>query len=160
MCAGWLIAYRIGKVEHRLITTAFDRRITPEKFARVYHWLWDIEMCHDEMKVHLMTVRHGKAQTVFRSKSHELVEQEFWAMLSAHNLAVIADYLLLIQQAPTGVLLRLHGLHHRQEFAVFLKLDISTRCPKRIQLLFTDRVIDGVQCDLRRYLTLNSKADG
>lgn len=128
-----LIVYRIGEVEHRLVTNVFDRRISPEKFARIYHWRWDIEMSYDELKVHLMSVRHGKAQTVFRSKSPELVEQEFWAMLSAYNLvrdlmtraakqsgedalnmsftdslAVIEDHLLLIQQAPFGELLRWH----------------------------------------------------
>jgi hypothetical protein len=71
---------------YRLITNVFDRSITPEKFATVYHWRWDSEIAFDELKTHLMAVHHGKQPTIFRSKSPTLVKQEFWAMLSAYNL--------------------------------------------------------------------------
>ena len=126
-------AYKINGVEHRIVTNAFDREIAPEDFAKIYHWRWDAEIAYDELKVHLMTVHHGKAKTVFRSKSPALVEQEFWAMLGAYNLvrglmaeagreqgidpleisftaslAVIEDSLIAIQQAPDAALPRLH----------------------------------------------------
>ncbi len=51
-----------------------------------YHERWESEISYDEVKVHLETVKHGTQHTVFRSKSPELVEQEFWAMLSTYNL--------------------------------------------------------------------------
>ena len=81
-----LIAYRINGVEHRLLTNVRDRSLTPAELADLYHWRWDVELAYDELKVHFMAVIHGKAKTVFRSKSPALVEQEFWAMLSAYNL--------------------------------------------------------------------------
>lgn len=128
-----LIAYKVGGAEHRLVTNVFDREIAPEEFAKIYHWRWDAEIAYDELKVHLMTVQHGKAKTVFRSKSPALVEQEFWAMLGTYNLvrglmadagrthgidaleisftaslAVITDSLTLIQRAADAELPRLH----------------------------------------------------
>jgi len=128
-----MIVYRSNGVEHRIVTNVFNRAIAPEDFAQVYHWRWDAEIAYDELKIHLMTVRHGTAKTVFRSQSPDLVEQEFWAMLAAYNLvrglmaeaaeahgtnplefsftdtlAVIEDGLVRIQQAAPRDLPRLH----------------------------------------------------
>ena len=128
-----LIAYKVNGIEHRIVTNVFDREIAPEDFAKIYHWRWDAEIAYDELKTHLMTVRHGQAKTVFRSKSPALVEQEFWAMLCAYNLvrglmaeagrihgidpleisftaslAVIEDSLIAIQRAADKELPRLH----------------------------------------------------
>lgn len=128
-----LITYKVGGMQHRIVTNVFDREITPEDFAKIYHWRWDAEIAYDELKTHLMTVRHGLAKTVFRSKSPSLVEQEFWAMLCAYNLvrglmaeagrrhgidpleisftaslAVIEDSLIAIQRAGDSDLPRLH----------------------------------------------------
>lgn len=128
-----LISYSIDGTKHQILTNVFDREISPAEFACAYHWRWDAEIAYDELKVHLMTVNHGKAKTVFRSKSPELVEQEFWAMLSTYNLVrgvmrdagerheidplelsftgslrVIEDALLRIQHAQAENLPRLH----------------------------------------------------
>jgi hypothetical protein len=128
-----LIHYKVNGVEHRLVTNVFDEAITVDEFAKLYHWRWDVEMAYDELKIHLMTVRHGKAKTIFRSKSPAMVEQEFWAMLSAYNLVrglmaeaaaahnvdplalsftrcltVIEDQMVTIQRAKTEDLPRLH----------------------------------------------------
>lgn len=127
-----LLAYSLNGAKHRIVTNVFNREITPHEFAKVYHWRWDAEIAYDELKTHLMTVQHGKAKTVFRSKSPELVEQEFWAMLIAYNLvrglivqaataqdidpleisfteslAVIEDNMISIQNAPVTQLPRL-----------------------------------------------------
>lgn len=128
-----LIVYKVNGVEHRIATNVFGGAITVEAFARVYHWRWDAEIAYDELKVHLMTVHHGKAKTVFRSKSPAMVEQEFWAMLAVYNLVrglmveaasahkadplelsftgclrVIEDHLIVIQRARVEELPRLH----------------------------------------------------
>jgi hypothetical protein len=83
-----LIEYRLkaSRVRYRLVTNVFDPNITPQEFAEVYHWRWDAEIAFDELKTHLMAVRHGKQHTIFRSKHPTLVQQEFWAMLAAYNL--------------------------------------------------------------------------
>jgi len=83
-----LIEYRLKgfRGRYRLATNVLDAAITPQEFAAVYHWRWDAEITFDELKTHLMAVAHGKQHTIFRSKSPELIEQEFWALLAAYNL--------------------------------------------------------------------------
>lgn len=83
-----MIEYKLKghKGRYRAVTDVFDRSITPQEFATIYHWRWDAEIAFDEIKTHLMAVHHGKQNTLFRSRSPELVEQEFWAMLAAYNL--------------------------------------------------------------------------
>lgn len=128
-----LLVYRLNGTEHRIVTNVFDREVTPDVCAKIYHWRWDVELAYDELKTHMMAVHHGKAKTVFRSKSPALVEQEFWAMLATYNLirglmaeaaqkyslnplelsltdclAVVEDSLLPIQKANSEDLPRLH----------------------------------------------------
>ena len=65
---------------YRLITTILDPTQAPAKeLAALYHERWEIETALDELKTHLRG-----AQIVLRSKTPELVEQEFWGLLMAH----------------------------------------------------------------------------
>jgi len=65
---------------YRLLTTILDPRQAPaEELAALYHERWEIETALDELKTHLRG-----AQIVLRSKTPELVEQEFYGLLMAH----------------------------------------------------------------------------
>jgi hypothetical protein len=80
-----VIDYRLKDVKgaepiYRLITTILDPAEAPAKeLAALYHERWEIETALDELKTHLRG-----AQIVLRSKTPELVEQEFWGLLMAH----------------------------------------------------------------------------
>jgi hypothetical protein len=80
-----VIDYRLDKVPeaepiYRLITTILDPALAPAKeLAALYHERWEIETALDELKTHLRG-----AQIVLRSKTPELVKQEFYGLLMAH----------------------------------------------------------------------------
>jgi hypothetical protein len=80
-----VIDYRLQDVKdaepiYRLITTVLDPNQAPAKeLAALYHERWEIETALDELKTHLRG-----AQIVLRSKTPELVKQEFWGLLMAH----------------------------------------------------------------------------
>lgn len=80
-----VIDYRLKDVKdaeqiYRLITTILDPTQAPAKeLAALYHERWEIETALDELKTHLRG-----AQIVLRSKTPELVEQEFYGLLMAH----------------------------------------------------------------------------
>ncbi len=80
-----VIDYCLKDVRHaeplyRLITTILDPAQAPAKeLAALYQERWEIETALDELKTHLRG-----AQVVLRSKTPELVEQEFWGLLMAH----------------------------------------------------------------------------
>jgi hypothetical protein len=79
------IDYRLKDVPdaepmYRLITTMLDPKQAPAKeLAALYHERWEIETALDELKTHLRG-----AQIVLRSKTPELVKQEFYGLLMAH----------------------------------------------------------------------------
>src|ERR1700674_356601 len=79
------IDYRLKDVEgseplYRLITTILDHEQAPAReLAALYHERWEIETTLDELKTHLRG-----AQIVLRSKTPELVRQEFFGLLMAH----------------------------------------------------------------------------
>ena len=57
-----------------------DHRLAPAReLAAIYHERWEIENALDELKTHLRG-----AQIVLRSKTPELVQQEFYGLLMAH----------------------------------------------------------------------------
>ena len=57
-----------------------DHKLAPAKeLAALYHERWEIENTLDELKTHLRG-----AQIVLRSKTPELVRQEFLGLLLAH----------------------------------------------------------------------------
>lgn len=65
---------------YRLITSILDHKIAPASdLAALYHERWEIENCLDEFKTHLLGGRD-----CLRSKTPELVKQEFYALLLAH----------------------------------------------------------------------------
>jgi Insertion element 4 transposase N-terminal/Transposase DDE domain len=80
-----VIEYRLKDVPgaepvYRLITTILDPKLAPAKeLAALYHERWEIETTLDELKTHLRG-----AQIVLRSKTPELVRQEFFGLLMAH----------------------------------------------------------------------------
>jgi hypothetical protein len=80
-----VIDYRLDNLPgsealYRLITTILDpKQAAAKELAALYHERWEIEASLDELKTHLRG-----AQIVLRSKTPELVEQEFWGLLLAH----------------------------------------------------------------------------
>jgi len=80
-----VIEYRLKDVPgaepiYRLITTILDPAAAPAKeLAALYHERWEIETSLDELKTHLRGAR-----IVLRSKTPELVRQEFYGLLMAH----------------------------------------------------------------------------
>ena len=80
-----MIEYRLEGVPdteplYRLVTTILDPKKAPaEQLAALYHERWEIETAFDELKTHLRG-----AQIVLRSKTPNLVKQEFYGLLMAH----------------------------------------------------------------------------
>jgi hypothetical protein len=65
---------------YRLISTVLDPQRAPaEELAALYHERWEIETALDEFKTHLRGAR-----IVLRSKTPDLVRQEFYGFLMAH----------------------------------------------------------------------------
>jgi Insertion element 4 transposase N-terminal/Transposase DDE domain len=80
-----VIDYRLEGVEgaepiYRLATTILDPGKAPaEELAALYHQRWEIETAFDELKTHLRG-----AQIVLRSKTPDLVRQEFYGLMMTH----------------------------------------------------------------------------
>jgi hypothetical protein len=65
---------------YRLLTTILDPAAAPAtELAALYHERWEIETAFDELKTHLRGAR-----IVLRSKTPDLVHQEFYGLLLAH----------------------------------------------------------------------------
>jgi hypothetical protein len=65
---------------YRIATSILDPQEAPaDDIARLYHERWEIETAFDELKTHLRGSR-----LCLRSKTPELVEQEFYGLLLAH----------------------------------------------------------------------------
>lgn len=65
---------------YRLLTTILDQEAAPAtELAALYHERWEIETALDELKPHLRGAR-----MVLRSKTPELVRQEFYGLMMAH----------------------------------------------------------------------------
>jgi len=66
---------------YRLVTTILDPAEAPaEELAALYHERWEIETALDELKTHLRG-----AKIVLRSKTPDLVRQEFYGLLLVHR---------------------------------------------------------------------------
>ncbi len=80
-----VIEYRLEGVaetepSYRVVTTILDPTRAPaEELAALYHERWEIEGALDELKTHLRG-----AKIVLRSKTPDLVRQEFYGLLLAH----------------------------------------------------------------------------
>jgi hypothetical protein len=125
-----VVDYRLHNVPgseplYRLITTILDPKQAPAKeLAALYHERWEIETSLDELKTHLRG-----AQIVLRSKTPELVKQEFWGLLMAH--------------------FAIRGLMHEAA----LKVDVD---PDRLSFVHSVRV---VQRRLARYAAIPPSAE-
>ena len=65
---------------YRLVTTVLDHKKAPAvQLAALYHERWEIETALDELKTHLRG-----AQIVLRSKTGDLVKQEFYGFMMVH----------------------------------------------------------------------------
>jgi len=65
---------------YRLVTSILDYEKAPAKeLAALYHERWEIETALDELKTHLRG-----SKIVLRSKTPDLVRQEFYGLLMAH----------------------------------------------------------------------------
>jgi hypothetical protein len=65
---------------YRLVTTILNHEKAPAtELAALYHERWEIETAFDELKTHLRGAR-----IVLRSKTPDLVRQEFYGLLMAH----------------------------------------------------------------------------
>ena len=65
---------------YRLLTTILDAEAAPAaELAGLYHERWEIETALDELKTHLRGSR-----IVLRSKTPDLVRQEFYGLMMAH----------------------------------------------------------------------------
>ena len=65
---------------YRLLTTLLDPARAPSmELAALYHQRWEVESVFDELKTHLLQGRR-----VLRSKTPELVRQEFYGWVLAH----------------------------------------------------------------------------
>jgi hypothetical protein len=80
-----VIDYRLEGIEdsepiYRLATTILDPGKAPaEELAALYHERWEIETAFDELKTHLRG-----AKIVLRSKTPDLVRQEFYGLMMTH----------------------------------------------------------------------------
>ena len=80
-----VIEYRLEGVAgaepiYRLLTSVLDAQQAPaQELAALYHERWEIETALDELKTHLRGAR-----MVLRSKTPDLVRQEFYGLLMAH----------------------------------------------------------------------------
>jgi hypothetical protein len=113
---------------YRLVTTILDPAAAPAaELAALYHERWEIETALDELKTHLRGAR-----MVLRSKTPELVRQEFWGLLLAHFAVrgLMHEAALRADEDPD----RLSFLHAvrvvRRKLPLFVALSPSTpACP-------------------------------
>ena len=80
-----VVEYRLEGIEgaeplYRLVTSTLEPERAPaEELAALYHERWEIETAFDELKTHLRG-----AGIVLRSKTPDLIRQEFYGLLMAH----------------------------------------------------------------------------
>ena len=68
------------QTRYRLLTTLLDEQRAPAlELATIYHERWEVEAVFDELKTHLLQKRR-----VLRSKTPELIRQEFYGWVLAH----------------------------------------------------------------------------
>jgi len=98
-----VIEYRLQGVTHsepfyRLVTTLLDPHQAPaQELAALYHERWEIETVLDEFKVHLRGARW-----VLRSKTPDLVRQEFYGFLLTYFAirGLMHEAALSVQEDP------------------------------------------------------------
>ena len=114
---------------YRLITTILDPEAAPaEELAALYQERWEIEGAFDEFKTHL----RGR-KIVLRSKSRDLVLQEFYGLMLAHFAvrSLMHDAALKADVDPDTV----SFTHSLRVACRKMALHISTPPPKKERLL-------------------------
>lgn len=70
-----------AQLRDRLLTTLLDEHVTPAlELAALSHQRWEVDAVFDELKTHLWQQRR-----VLRSKTADLVRQEFYGGVLAHD---------------------------------------------------------------------------
>jgi IS4 transposase len=90
---------------YRLLTSVLDEARAPaDELAALYHERWEIETAMDELKTHLRG-----SQIVLRSKTPDLVRQEFYGLMMTHFAVrrLMHEAALLAEEDPD----RLSFLH-------------------------------------------------
>jgi hypothetical protein len=93
---------------YRLLTTILDHNSAPAvELAALYHERWEIETSLDELKTHLRGSR-----IVLRSKTPDLVRQEFYGLMMAHFAVrgLMHEAALVANEDPDGLSF-LHAVH-------------------------------------------------
>lgn len=79
-----------GRTDIVLLTSLLDPETASwDEIASTYHDRWEGESAFDEIKTHLCGCATVNQPVVFRSKTHERVEQEYYAMLIAFNVLCV-----------------------------------------------------------------------
>lgn len=101
-----VIEYRLPKIQdsepiYRLITTLLDHEMYPAiELATLYHERWRVETTFAELK----TTLKG-ADVILRSKTPDLVRQEFWGLMLAHYVVrkMMFESALAIEKPPISL---------------------------------------------------------
>ncbi len=136
-----VVEYRLEGVAdaeplYRLITTILDPAQAPAAdLAALYYERWEVEGALAELKTHLRG-----AQVVLRSKTPDLVRQEFWGLLLAHFAVrgLMHEAALRADEDPD----RLSFLHAVR--VVRRKLPLFAAFPPRARLALHDEVLDEI----------------
>ena len=121
---------------YRLLTTILDHELAPApELAALYHERWEIETSLDELKTHLRGAR-----IVLRSKTPELVQQEFYGLKMAHFAirGLMHEAALKADEDPD----RLSFVHAVR--VIRRKLPISLLFPPEEIAMFHDRVVEDI----------------
>ncbi len=136
-----VVEYRLQGVAdaeplYRLVTTILDPAQAPAAdLAALYHERWEIEGALAELKTQLRG-----AQVVLRSKTPDLVRQEFWGLLLAHFAVrgLMHEAALRADEDPD----RLSFLHAVR--VVRRKLPLLAAFPPRHRPALHDEVLDEI----------------
>ncbi len=136
-----VVEYRLEGVAdaeplYRLVTTILDPAQAPAAdLAALYHERWEIEGALAELKTQLRG-----AQVVLRSKTPDLVRQEFWGLLLAHFAVrgLMHEAALRADEDPD----RLSFLHAVR--VVRRKLPLLAAFPPRDRLALHEQVLDEI----------------
>jgi len=93
---------------YRLLTTILDHESAPAaELAALYHERWEIETSLDELKTHLRG-----SKIVLRSKTPDLVKQEFYGLIMAHFAVrgLMHEAALAVNEDPDRLSF-LHAVH-------------------------------------------------
>jgi hypothetical protein len=124
------LRYTAGKTEFVVLTSMTDAgRFPATEVAALYHRRWETETVVDELK----TEQRGARMTL-RSKTPDVVHQELFALMLAHNLArmEMAEVASLLGVEPTRI------SFHRAVAAIAHHLHNAAAAPPSKLLMYRD----------------------